>query len=289
MNETNWEQRYQTKDMPWEKGEPAPGLVDFLAAHPQLNRGTVLVPGCGTGHDARAWAKAGFDVTGYDLAPSAIQLCKEKTKAAGLEANFVIGNFLADEPPQLFDWVFEHTLFCAIAKERRDDYVSRPAAVLLDQTLRDAHELGIAGCEAILSDPNVVLHARTHRVRAALQGPFHDLRLMSPMPAAVEVAPGMTRLVSKSRISSRCSSAGRLLHSHNELHVRSRRHKAGMDQPLRTVNVRQIEYLDLRRNLELLHSSCKIEHQSGRIPVHDCGEVRGSGRERRHIRPMDER
>ena len=123
MHDTDWELRYQTQDMPWEKGEPSPGLVDFLAAHPQLKGGTVSVPGCGTGHDARVWAKAGFNVTGYDIAPSAIQLSKEKTKEAGLETQFVLGDFLTDEPSQLFDWIFEHTLFCAIAPERRDDYV----------------------------------------------------------------------------------------------------------------------------------------------------------------------
>jgi cyclopropane fatty-acyl-phospholipid synthase-like methyltransferase len=123
MHETNWEKRYQTGDTPWEKGEPSPGLVDFLATHPQLKHGTVLIPGCGTGHDVRAWSKAGFHATGYDLAPSAIELCKEKTKAAGLNANFAIGNFLYDEASQRFDWIFEHTLFCAIAPERRDDYV----------------------------------------------------------------------------------------------------------------------------------------------------------------------
>jgi SAM-dependent methyltransferase len=109
--------------MPWEKGEPSPGLVDFLDAHPEIKRGTVLVPGCGTGHDVRAWAKSGFDVTGYDLAPSAIQLSKEKTQEAQLEAKFTLGDFLRDEPPKLFDWIFEHTLFCAIAPECRDDYV----------------------------------------------------------------------------------------------------------------------------------------------------------------------
>ena len=83
MPNTDWESRYQTKDMPWEKGEPSPGLVDFLAAHSKLKRGKILVPGCGTGHDVRAWAKAGFEVTGYDLAPSAIKLCEEKTREAG--------------------------------------------------------------------------------------------------------------------------------------------------------------------------------------------------------------
>jgi hypothetical protein len=146
MSQDYWENRYQSKDMPWEKGEPSPGLVDFLAAHPQLRRGTVCVPGCGTGHDAREWAKAGFNTFGFDIAPSAIQLANEKTKAAfpslGAPASrrpvpdgkhaggtpslpritFQLGNFLQDDPPFQFDWLFEHTLFCAIDPSERDNY-----------------------------------------------------------------------------------------------------------------------------------------------------------------------
>lgn len=116
--------------MPWEKGEPSPGLVDFLAGNPGLKRGRVLVPGCGTGHDARAWAQAGFEVTGLDLAPSAIRLATERTRAAGLAAEFRAGNFLDDPSPGEFDWVFEHTLFCAIPVARRDDYVPAVARAL---------------------------------------------------------------------------------------------------------------------------------------------------------------
>lgn len=121
--DTDWEARYQTHDMPWEKGEPSPGLIDFLASHSALPRGTVLVPGCGTGHDARAWAAAGFTVTGCDLAPSAIRLSRERTAAAGVAAKFIQSDFLTDPPPHPFDWVFEHTLFCAIPPRQRDEYV----------------------------------------------------------------------------------------------------------------------------------------------------------------------
>lgn len=123
MNESDWELRYESGDMPWEKGEPSPGLVDFLAAHPDLPRGTVAVPGCGTGHDVRAWAKAGFETWGFDLAPSAIRLSRAKTETAGLKASFAQADFLSDSSPESFDWLFEHTLFCAIEPSRRDDYV----------------------------------------------------------------------------------------------------------------------------------------------------------------------
>lgn len=123
MSSDYWEHRYQTHDMPWEKGAPSPGLVDFLAAHPDLPRGTVAVPGCGTGHDVREFAKAGFAASGFDLAPSAIAQAREATLAAGLTADFQLADFLRDEPPQKFDWLFEHTLFCAIQPSERDDYV----------------------------------------------------------------------------------------------------------------------------------------------------------------------
>jgi len=123
LNAKYWEERYQASDMPWDKGEASPGLVDFLATHPELERGTVCVPGCGTGHDVRAWAKADFHATGYDIAPSAVRLGRERTGEAGLRARFELGDFLKDFPPWLFDWVFEHTLFCAIDPRDRDDYV----------------------------------------------------------------------------------------------------------------------------------------------------------------------
>lgn len=119
----DWEQRYQSGDTHWDKGAPSPGLVDFLAAHPDLPPGTVCVPGCGTGHDVRAWAQAGFNALGLDIAPSAIRLAEAKTRVAGLAAQFKLADFLRDAPPFQFDWLFEHTLFCAINPAERDDYV----------------------------------------------------------------------------------------------------------------------------------------------------------------------
>jgi cyclopropane fatty-acyl-phospholipid synthase-like methyltransferase len=110
--------------MPWEKGAPSPGLVDFLCQNPGLRRGRVCVPGCGTGHDVRAWANAGFEAWGFDIAPSAIQLAVESTAKEGLRAEYRLADFLTEDPPAMFDWVFEHTLFCAIQPDQRDQYVT---------------------------------------------------------------------------------------------------------------------------------------------------------------------
>lgn len=118
-----WEARYITGDTPWEKGAPSPGLVDFLARQKPEPRGSVLVPGCGTGHDARAWASHGFPVLGMDLAPSAVELARAKSSGGTVEPIYRQGDFLRDPVDQAHDWVFEHTLFCAIHPSERPLYV----------------------------------------------------------------------------------------------------------------------------------------------------------------------
>ncbi len=128
----NWEQRYRTGDTPWEKGAPAPPLLEWIARRGPL-RGNILVPGCGSGHDVRAIATASqaARVVGMDIAPSAIDQAR-RFSIAGQET-YQLAN-LFDLPAVLigrFEWVFEHTCFCAIDPQQRPDYVSTIARALL--------------------------------------------------------------------------------------------------------------------------------------------------------------
>lgn len=118
-----WDERYRTGDTPWDKGEPAPGLVDFLR-NERYEPGTVLVPGCGRGHDCRALVAHGFQVTGLDVSPTAITAARRVVP----QANFVVGDFLTHQGR--YDWLFEHTCFCAIAPSLRDEYVKAAARVV---------------------------------------------------------------------------------------------------------------------------------------------------------------
>ncbi|MBX3734847.1 MAG: methyltransferase domain-containing protein [Verrucomicrobiae bacterium] len=120
----DWESLYQAGDTRWDHGAPAPGLEDFLAAWPAgLERGgRVLVPGCGRGHDALAWAAAGFRVSALDLSATAIAAAR-RLVPPGLPVTFRVGDFLRQRPRQRVDWLFEHTLFCAIPPAQRDAYV----------------------------------------------------------------------------------------------------------------------------------------------------------------------
>ena len=126
---TDWEKRYQAGDMPWEKGAPSPGLLEYLAANPPP-QGRILVPGCGFGHDVRALSHAGSEVVGIDIAPSAIRGATARPAVAG--EKYMLAD-LFDLPPEMrgsFDWVCEHTCFCAIDPARRADYARAVAGAL---------------------------------------------------------------------------------------------------------------------------------------------------------------
>jgi SAM-dependent methyltransferase len=125
---SDWEERYKTGDMPWEKGAPHPELVEFLKKHPI--HGNVLVPGCGYGHDVRAIASTADEVVGLDIAPSAVAGARQHAAVGG--ERYVVGDLFA-LPRQMrgaFDWVFEHTCFCAIPVAKREAYVAAVAEVL---------------------------------------------------------------------------------------------------------------------------------------------------------------
>ncbi len=125
---TDWEGQYQKGETPWDKGAPGPGLVDFLALEPI--RGRVLVPGCGVGHDVRALAAKADEVVGLDIAPSAIEGAARFPRIGN--ERYELGN-LFDLRPHLrgaFDWVWEHTCFCAIDPSMRAAYVDAVAAAL---------------------------------------------------------------------------------------------------------------------------------------------------------------
>jgi len=131
--ELEWQRRYEQNDTPWDKGAPAPALVDYLKRHAIAGR--ILVPGCGKGYEVRALAaQPGCSAVGLDLSPIAIAGAEQLAAAAelGARARFIVGDFFAlpDESRGSFNWIVEHTCFCAIDPRRRADYVTAAASAL---------------------------------------------------------------------------------------------------------------------------------------------------------------
>ena len=63
----------------WADLAPNPYLLEWLEKHPVkgLNKKAIAI-GCGVGDDAEAMAAYGYEVTAFDIAPSAIDLCKNR-------------------------------------------------------------------------------------------------------------------------------------------------------------------------------------------------------------------
>lgn len=143
VNQPNfWEQRYQEGSDRWDLGEAAPVWRSLLASPAAPKPGRIAVLGCGRGHDARLFAERGFDVVGFDFAPSAIAAAQEL--AQGLPAQFLQRDIfgLPQEFAGQFDYVLEHTCFCAIDPDRRAEYMA-----VVQQILKPNGELlGLFWC-----------------------------------------------------------------------------------------------------------------------------------------------
>jgi methyl halide transferase len=120
-----WEQRYQSGDHPWDLGYPTPPLVNLLQRSEAPSPGKLAVLGCGTGQDALLFAEAGFDVTAFDFAPSAIDRATCNAQARNLPVRFLQRDIFAleSELHGQFDYVLEYTCFCAIDPALRSDYI----------------------------------------------------------------------------------------------------------------------------------------------------------------------
>lgn len=128
---SDWEERYQEQTTPWDLGEAAPGFLRLLENN-KLAPGKTAVLGCGRGYDAVLLAEHGFEVIGFDFAPTAIADSISLAQTTNNKAQFLQRDIfnLATEFPHHFDYVVEHTCFCAIPPERRAEYVKLVRSIL---------------------------------------------------------------------------------------------------------------------------------------------------------------
>ncbi|MEC4814907.1 MAG: methyltransferase domain-containing protein [Scytonema sp. PMC 1069.18] len=130
-----WEKHYQEGTTRWDLGKAAPPFVHLLQSTVAPTPGRIAVLGSGRGYDALLFAQYGFDVTGVDFAISAITDAQALAEAAGSQAKFLQRDIfdLPGEFENYFDYVLEHTCFCAIDPQQRPAYVQVIKSVLQPQ------------------------------------------------------------------------------------------------------------------------------------------------------------
>ena len=92
----------------WADLAPSSYLIEWLKNNPLKNkRKRAIAIGCGVGDDAEAMAAYGYEVTAFDIAPTAIALCKNRYKKSNV--HYLVADLFEypEEWSEGFDLVYE--------------------------------------------------------------------------------------------------------------------------------------------------------------------------------------
>ena len=121
-----WDARYARGETPWDfHGVPA-ALNAFLKTS---QAGSVLIPGCGSAYEVRAFDEAGWKVTAIDFSPVAVERARSELGPLAnrvMQADF----FKHDFGSQRFDVIYERTFLCALPPDLWPAYVKRMIQLL---------------------------------------------------------------------------------------------------------------------------------------------------------------
>jgi SAM-dependent methyltransferase len=120
-----WDTRYRGGVTPWDAHGVPPFLHSWLRETRQPQR--VLVPGCGSGYEVRAFAQSGHDVTAIEISDAAIEAAQRELGPLAdrvKKADF----FTFDSVP--FDLVYERAFLCALPRRMWPQWATRVAELV---------------------------------------------------------------------------------------------------------------------------------------------------------------
>jgi len=121
-----WEKRFRENFTPWDAGRVPEALGQFLKTEPRGQR--VLIPGCGSGYEVRAFAEAGFETLAIDFAPAGVERAR---RTLGPLAHLVrLLDFFEFDFAQPFDLIYERAFLCALPRRVWPAYAPRGAELL---------------------------------------------------------------------------------------------------------------------------------------------------------------
>jgi SAM-dependent methyltransferase len=124
-----WEKRFRENFTPWDAGRVPSSLERFLQAEPRRLR--VLIPGCGSGYEVRAFAEAGHDVLAVDFAPAAVE--RSRRVLGPLSDRVRLADFFETDFGAPFDLIYERAFLCSLPRPLRPRYARRALEVLAPQ------------------------------------------------------------------------------------------------------------------------------------------------------------
>jgi 2-polyprenyl-3-methyl-5-hydroxy-6-metoxy-1,4-benzoquinol methylase len=119
------------EEIPWNIETPPDALVGLVESG-EIKPCKTIDLGCGAGNYAIYLASLGFDVTGIDISPTAINIAKENAKKMSVECNFIVADVLGDlhEMKDTFDFAYDWELMHHIFPEKRSNYIKNVYKIL---------------------------------------------------------------------------------------------------------------------------------------------------------------
>jgi len=115
--------KYPLESLGWELGRPRPILVEFVEKG-LIKKGKALDICCGAGTNTVYLAKKGFEVTGIDISPKAIEIAKKKAQQTNAKINLMVQSFVnLPFGNEEFDFVFDMGCFHHVEIEDRSKFV----------------------------------------------------------------------------------------------------------------------------------------------------------------------
>jgi len=140
QNPTGWfeplyaEAKGDTAQVPWAKNQPHPFLQEWLSINsPQAAEKTALVIGCGLGDDAELLASLGYQVTAFDISPTAIAWCQQRFPDSSV--NYLVADLFNLDPQWQgkYDFVFECKTIQALPLNMRSQVIQKITALVAPQ------------------------------------------------------------------------------------------------------------------------------------------------------------
>jgi methyl halide transferase len=127
LSKDYWNNRYETEQTGWDLKTISPPLKAYIDQLTDKNL-QILMPGCGSGYEARYLAEQGFqNVTVIDIAPLVVEIMKNNLadyqQVKVIEEDFFIHT-------GEYDLILEQTFFCAINPSLRTKYVQKMSELL---------------------------------------------------------------------------------------------------------------------------------------------------------------